>query len=372
MNGQGLWRRSLVSEKIMAGELISADHGKGFSEAEGKQVKKKKKTKKERVKGKKGPQLLPYEALPDYLKDNEFILDHYRADYSLKQAFHSFFCWHNETLNVWTHFLGFVLFLALTIANSTEVPEIADILWNFSRSFSPVDITNVSYTLNNTLQSTIRLDLAKATTDLHSEGLPVTRWPLFVFLGGSMFCLLSSSLCHLFGCHSHQLSLFLWRFDYAGIAIMIVASFFPPIYYIFQCEPQWQLIYLAGITTFGVFTVLTLLTPAFSSPEFRSFRAMLFVAMGFSGLIPAVHALVVNWSEPRCLTVLAYELAMAALYSTGTFFYVSRIPEKWLPGKFDLAGHSHQIFHVFVVGGALAHYGATLVFLDWRGSVGCQ
>lgn len=198
-----------------------------------------------------------------------------------------------------------------------------------------------------------------------------TRWPFFVFLGGSMFCLLSSSICHLFCCHSHHLNILLLRMDYVGIVVMIITSFFPPIYYIFQCSPQWQFIYLAGITVMGIFTVVTLLSPVLSTGKFRGFRASLFVAMGLFGLIPAVHAVAVNWNEPRRNLTLAYELAMALSYLIGTLFYVTRIPERWRPGWFDLAGHSHQIFHVFVICGALSHYAAALVFLDFRGTVGC-
>ena len=74
------------------------------------QTKKKKMEKKEEqeeevksdvVKSKRYP-LLSFKELPDYMKDNEYILRYYRANWPLKQAFFSVFRWHNETLNVWT------------------------------------------------------------------------------------------------------------------------------------------------------------------------------------------------------------------------------------------------------------------------------
>lgn len=46
-----------------------------------------------------------------------------------------------------------------------------------------------------------------------------------------MVCLLTSAVCHLFGCCAAHVTAVLWRFDYAGIAVLIVASFFPPVYY---------------------------------------------------------------------------------------------------------------------------------------------
>ncbi|XP_068642771.1 heptahelical transmembrane protein 1 [Aristolochia californica] len=325
--------------------------------------------------------LISYAELPAYLKDNEYIVRHYRADWPLKVAFLSAFRWHNETLNIWTHLIGFFLFLGLTMVHLNRVPTVSDLLNNFTRSFAVAAVANASdnnldffpeaatvINLENTKLSS-EISLSDATTRATSSA---SRWPFFVFLGGSMFCLLSSSICHLLSCHSRRLSTFLLRVDYSGIAVMIVASFFPPIYYIFQCEPHWQFLYLAGITSFGVFTIVTLLSPAFASGSFRNFRVLLFIAMGFSGILPAVHATVVNWTEPNRNVTLLYEAAMALSYLIGTMFYVSRIPEKWKPGFFDLAGHSHQIFHVFVILGALAHYGATLVFLEWRDSVGCE
>ncbi|KAG8471750.1 hypothetical protein CXB51_036214 [Gossypium anomalum] len=313
--------------------------------------------------------LVSFKELPEYMKDNEFILNYYRANWPLKEALFSIFRWHNETLNVWTHLLGFVLFLGLTMANLIEVPQVSDLIAFLTSSFPISGDSNVSQ--DPLLGATTNLVDLKQIMASEPDVSPVTRWPFYVFLAGSMFCLLSSSICHLFSCHSHHLNLSLLRLDYAGITTMIITSFFPPIYYIFQCDPQWHFIYLGGITVLGLFTIVTLLSPALSTNKFRAFRAMLFSSMGLFGIIPGVHAMIVNWSNPRRNITLAYESAMAIFYLTGTLFYVSRVPERFKPGWFDLTGHSHQIFHVLVVMGALAHYGASLVFLDWRDHHGC-
>lgn len=60
-----------------------------------------------RVKGKRlwkkmKYQLVEYHSLPGYLRDNEYIIGHYRSEWPLKHVLLSMFSIHNETLNVWT------------------------------------------------------------------------------------------------------------------------------------------------------------------------------------------------------------------------------------------------------------------------------
>ncbi|MBA0633132.1 hypothetical protein Godav_001780, partial [Gossypium davidsonii] len=88
--------------------------------------------------------LVSFKELPEYMKDNEFILNYYRANWPLKEALFSIFRWHNETLNVWTHLLGFVLFLGLTMANLIEVPQVSDLIAFLTSSFPISGDSNVS------------------------------------------------------------------------------------------------------------------------------------------------------------------------------------------------------------------------------------
>jgi adiponectin receptor len=199
----------------------------------------------------------------------------------------------------------------------------------------------------------------------------ITRWPFFVFLSGAMCCLLFSSTYHLLNCHSHRWHVILHRLDHAGIAILIAASFYPPVYYSFLCHPVLRTGYLSAITLLGLATILFSSLPMFRTPEFRPIRALLFVCMGASGVVPGVHKLLLFKEDPAAVSTVLYELAMGGFYFVGALLYATRIPERLKPGYFDIVGHSHQIFHILVVAGAYTHYLAGLIYLKWRDEFGC-
>jgi len=54
--------------------------------------------------------------IPVWNKDNEYVKSGYRLNYnSNREIAWSFFQFHNETVNIWSHFLGKVLFLSIGV-----------------------------------------------------------------------------------------------------------------------------------------------------------------------------------------------------------------------------------------------------------------
>lgn len=114
------------------------------------------------------------------------------------------------------------------------------------------------------------------------------------------------------------------------------------------------------------------LMPVFQTTEYRAFRAGMFAGMGLWGLVPMLHGIVIYWGQPEVERALLWDLLMGALYLLGAGVYAMRVPERWKPGAFDIAFHSHQLFHVAVVLAAAVHYKAVLILLRWRDATLCM
>jgi len=104
-------------------------------------------------------------------------------------------------------------------------------------------------------------------------------------------CFFSSSLFHTVCSHSLDVSKMWNKCDYVGITFMIVGSSYPTIYYAFHCHANEQLVYLTFMTIFGLLSLPLILLNRFSQPEWRTARALLYVAMGASGILPMFHLL---------------------------------------------------------------------------------
>lgn len=388
---------------------------------------------------------LQHEALPDYLQDNEYIQEYYRRPgMPIGKSLMSIFGLHNETGNIYTHLVGFILFVCLTVYMAYEPPTPlafghlqVNTLWSelngrmhqlpeslsgglhqlteAARGLSPglqqfqhgisermhtlqeglserlhglqegiqervhqvsEEITERVHDLQEGFQERVhQISEAAASQYLYDSlaGLlcwPTARWPTFVYMGGAMTCLLLSAVCHLMGCCQKHISQMVWRFDYAGIAVLIVTSFYPVVYYGFLCHKPYLAFYLVSTTMLGIGAVMVSLMDCFQERAWRAVRASMFTALGLYGIVPIVHQFMLNSHVPQVKLALNYDLLMGATYILGAIIYANRVPERWFPGKFDLFCHSHQIFHVAVVLGACIHYHAVKLMLEWRDASG--
>lgn len=261
---------------------------------------------------------LSFSKLPAWMRDNEFIQFSYRPELnSFRECFKSILGVHSETGNIWTHLIGFVLFVLVTIVFYVK----------------PL------------------CDYCHTDLDLREKLIF-----LFFFLG-AIFCLGLSFLFHTVCCHSEHVSRLFCKLDYVGISLLTVGSFIPWIYYGFYCQFTPKVVYLTTISLLAVATIIVTMMDRFSDPTYRPIRAGLFVCLGGFGLVPSIHFLVQSgWSTALAEASIHRVLIMGGLYILGAVLYGARIPERFLPGKCDIWFQSHQIFHVLVIAAAFVHY----------------
>ncbi|XP_029466544.1 adiponectin receptor protein 2-like isoform X2 [Rhinatrema bivittatum] len=87
-----------------------------------------------------------------------------------------------------------------------------------------------------------------------------------------------------------------------------------------------------------------------------------FLGLGLCGVIPTLHITILEgFLKASTYGQTEWLIVMALLYILGAAFYTARIPERFFPGWCDIWFHSHQIFHVLVILGALVH-----LYSIWR------
>lgn len=95
----------------------------------------------------------------------------------------------------------------------------------------------------------------------------------------------------------------------------------------------------------------------------------MFVLMGLSAVFPVLHGIKLYGIEYLERSIgLDWVVLQGVLYIAGAGLYAARIPEKWAPGRFDIWGSSHQIFHVLVVAAAASHLVGLVKAFDYHHS----
>lgn len=268
-----------------------------------------------------------HHTLPDWLKDNDFLLRGHRVPTnSFLACFKSIFRIHTETGNIWTHLLGMIAFIGIAIYFLSR-PSL-EIQWQEKAVFS-------------------------------------------AFFLGAILCLGFSWVFHTVYCHSEKVGRLFNKLDYCGIALLTIGSFVPWLYYSFYCRLEPKVTYLALIFFLGTICIVVSMWDKFAEPKYRPLRAGVFVALGLSGVIPAMHYVITDgfWNAIN-YAALGWLVLMAVLYILGAVIYAVRIPERIFPGKFDIWFQSHQIFHVFVLAAAFVHYHGISEIANYRLTLG--
>ncbi|RGP70871.1 pho36-regulatory role in lipid and phosphate metabolism [Fusarium longipes] len=273
--------------------------------------------------------LLLWDDLPAWRRDNAFILSGYRqSQNSYAHSFRSLFYLHNESVNIWTHLIGAIVFLgSAAYVDRVVRPRYA--------SASSADVLVFA-----------------------------------CFFGGAVVCLGMSATFHTLSNHSDTVAKWGNKLDYTGIVALIVGSYVPALYYGFFCLPNLMTAYLWVICILGIGCALASWVERFRTPTWRPYRTMMFIGLGLSGVVPVIHgAFIYGFKGLEDRMSLSWVILHGAMYIFGAVLYAVRWPERSAPGAFDIWGSSHQIFHIFVILAAVTHFYGMAKAFDYHHTI---
>jgi adiponectin receptor len=257
--------------------------------------------------------LIRYEDLPIPWRVNPHIHKGYRFSETKAACVHSIFSVSNEMVNIWSHAIGFFIILAIAFY------------------FYP---TSVNFSLST-------------TTDVCIAA---------VFFFAACKCLVCSVCWHTMNSVADQT--LMERFacvDYTGISLLIAASIMTTEYTAFYCEPVSRWIYMTATATLGIGGVILPWHPTFNRADMAWARVAFYVTLGASGFAPIFQLSFTRGGNGAYLFYAPIGKSIA-VYLVGAVVYASQIPERWIPGKVDYIGGSHNLWHFAVLGGILFHY----------------
>ncbi len=163
----------------------------------------------------------------------------------------------------------------------------------------------------------------------------------FSLYGFSLVLLFLASSFHHGISHSKKLDGFFRLFDYLAIFLLIAGTYTPLC--LILSRDAW------GWSTFGVIWALAAagitIKSAFPNVP-KWFTNTLYVCMGWVGIAMVVHIMPAIGMEGIMLILIG-----GILYSAGSVIFYIEKPNP-IPGKFGF----HEIWHIFVLAGAVIHY----------------
>ncbi|XP_066150632.1 progestin and adipoQ receptor family member 3 [Euwallacea fornicatus] len=273
----------------------------------------------------KARRLLSFDEAPEYMRHNSFIRSGYRGLLSTQLCKESIFWWTNETINIWSHIFGFILFISLTVYD--------------------LMILKIEAPLSDKILVGIILIFFQA-------------------------CMALSAIYHTFCCRSEEDCYYFLSYDLFGIALSLYGIYVSGIYYAFWCDQFLQNFYLLTVTIIFIIAMI-LQIPSLGINE--NIKIITFVSWAAYGVVPTFHwGTSMGWFEsPVVNLLLPRVLGMYVISGAAFLIYITKIPERWAAGKFDFLGHSHQWWHLFVVGALYYWHNTGMIYVDFRLNHAC-
>ncbi|KAF1815162.1 adiponectin receptor protein 1 [Eremomyces bilateralis CBS 781.70] len=264
---------------------------------------------------------ITYSDLPEPWRVNPHIHGGYRFHSKVLECVRSTLSFHNELVNIWSHFIGFFL-----------VATVALYFYPLSKAFP------------------------------HSTWSDVAVASMF-FLAATK-CLICSTIYHTFNCiSSHKLLARFACVDYTGISLLVAASILTSEYTAFYCEPVARWSYMLSTAVLGLAGTILPWHPTFNRNELAWVRVLFYSSLACTGFFPAIHIALTRGARWALYFYGPLSTSLAA-YLAGAILYAAKIPERFWPGTFDYLGASHNIWHIAVVCGIMAHYAAMVGFFE--------
>jgi adiponectin receptor len=268
------------------------------------------------------PSIVTADDAPDYLAQ-EGISHGYRVNHNCTAAAGSVFGIHNESINIWTHFIAMWAFLAWFV-------------------FIFVD-TSASHATND--------DLAI----------------IIVYASGLLLSLLCSTILHVFNCYTRTYKEALCRLDHFGILLLLLASDLPMVYFGLSCWPSTRRVYLVILPIIVVLAMGIILSDWMQNDRNIKHRLFVFISVVSFGIIHMAHEchLRGGFSTADGRRVFFFWLIVSLMYGIGITFYATHFPEKYIKSKrLSFFGASHQLWHFFTIFGGALHVYSMLIYLE--------
>ncbi|KAH9978681.1 hemolysin-III related-domain-containing protein [Lactifluus volemus] len=269
-----------------------------------------------------GAKLITYGDLPMQWRNNHFVTYGYRfiplRKWPLIIA--SIFALHNETLNIHTHFVPFLLWTCNTI-------------FTFFGSSIP------------------------------SASASIVDTPTFTFTLLSLFTLFASVLCHtMTGCANLKGKTICCKIDYVGIGWLISGSIGTIVHYGFQCNTVARTVYLTACLINALGGTLVAFLDWFGRRENKKWRVAFFLSTSVLMLFSPLAHLALLYSFRETFAFIRPIIPSLMSYIVGLIFYATRFPECILPTNTPrlawLGGGSHALWHLFIVWAISLHRNA--------------